>query len=501
MKGFFMRTLLLCLVLASAVSAQNAVLVGSYFFQNTFNSQRPGSLPLTPVNPSGSNSFVTDTVFGQQRVVYDVRGAASPDSAQGGLTWQGKGRVPVDNYSMEIICAVSGSGWRRILDLQNRQISEGLYFDPTGYINYYSGLGGIFAGAVPANTYAHIVLVKRGTFIAIYLNGKLADSRNDATDFGTIKARYNPDQLVHLFLDDNSTAEWAPSRVALFRAYSGALTEAEIKELAATPFTSVIGIPKPGFQSSGIVNSASYSSANAISPGSFFSIFGTDLADNTGDWGQAFTGNTAPRRLNNVRVLINDQEAFVVFTSPGQVNALAPDNIPDGPVTVVVENGPQLRSAVVPSTARRINPAVFRFNAENSRYLASTANDGSAYIAPANLFGTGGSLNGLAIRPARPGEFIVLYATGTGPTTPAVPAGQIPAARNGGYPLANTSEVRLTGNGQTVTVRPAYAGLSGFPGLIQIVFEVPNISTGDYETTIVVNGQSSPTGAFLPIAR
>ena len=104
--------------------------------------------------------------------------------------------------------------------------------------------------------------------------------------------------------------------------------------------------------------------------------------------------NVAPRRLNNVRVLVNDLEAFVAFTSSAQINAIAPDNLIDGPVTVLVEYS-NLRSTSVPSQSRRINPAVFRFTPQNSRYLASTANDGTAYIGPANLFGTNGSLNGL----------------------------------------------------------------------------------------------------------
>jgi uncharacterized protein (TIGR03437 family) len=273
-----------------------------------------------------------------------------------------------------------------------------------------------------------------------------------------------------------------------------------VKEIYGAPFTSTVGLPKPGFQSSGIVNSASYSPTNAITPGGFFTVFGTDLGDDFGDWGQSFVNNVAPRRLNNVRVLVNDQEAFIAFTSSAQINAIAPDNLPDGPVTVLVEYS-NLRSTTVSTQARRINPAVFRFTPQDSRYLAATANDGSAYIGPANLFGTNGSLNGLALRPARPGEYVVLYGTGLGPTAPAVPAGQIPPARNGGYPLTSASEIRLTLNGQTTSVVPAYSGLSGFPGLHQLVFQVPSVPAGDYQTVLVVNGLASPSGTFLPISQ
>jgi uncharacterized protein (TIGR03437 family) len=496
-----MRYIISCLLLAASCGfAQPAVQVASYFFQNNFNAQRASAEPITPVDPAGTSRFITDSVFGQPRTVYDIRDSPSPRNAQGGLTFTAGSRIARDTYSVEMVFSIqNANGWRRIFDCNNRRLSEGLYLDPSGFLNYYSGASSVGNDRLAVGTYYHVVVVKRPREIYLYLNGALVASATGVS-IGEIDPVYNANNILNFLLDDSESIEWAPARIALFRVYSGNLTAAQVREIWASPFTSTVGVPPPGFQSSGIVNSASYASANAISPGGFFSIFGTDLADATGDWGQSFVNNSAPRRLNNVRVLVNDRESFVVFTSPGQVNALAPDNLPDGPVTVVVENG-NLRSAVVPSTSRIVNPAVFRFNAQNNRFLASTANDGSAYIAPANLFGTNGSLSGLAVRPARPGEFIVLYATGLGPTNPAVPAGQIPVARTGGYPLTNTSEIRLTRNGQTSTVRPAYAGLSAFPGLIQVVFQVPELANGEYEAVIVVGGQASPSAAFLPIAR
>ena len=497
-----MRKVLSLLVLSSALGqAQNAVQVSNYLFQNNLNPQRVGSAPLTASNPSGNNRFVTDTVFGQARTVYDVTGSANPRSAQGGLTYQAKDKVPRDSYSMEFIFAMSAgsTGWRRIYGCVNLARGEGLYLDPSGYLAYYSGVSSTANDKLTPGTYYHVIMVKKPGEVLLYLNGVLVASRTDGTTLGVMDASANPEQLVQLFLDDD-VFEWAPARIALFRVYAGPLSATEVKDIYAAPFTSTIGLPKPGFQSSGIVNSASYSPSNAITPGGFFTIFGTDLGDDFGDWGQSFVDNFAPRRLNNVRVLVNDQEAFIAFTSSAQINAIAPDNITDGPVTVLVEYS-NLRSTTVSTQSRRINPAVFRFTPQDSRYLASTANDGSAYIGPANLFGTNGSLNGLALRPARPGEYVVLYGTGLGPTAPAVPAGQIPPARNGGYPLTSSSEIRLTLNGQTTTVVPAYSGLSGFPGLHQLVFLIPDVPSGDYETVLVVNGLSSPAGTYLPISR
>lgn len=491
------------LIVAAAAQAQNAVQVSAYHFQNNLKPFRADSKPLVAVDPSNGNSFVTDTVFGQQRTVYDIQGRENPKEAQGGLTYQGKDKTPRDNYSAEIVIKLPATAeWRKILDFRNRSASEGLYLDPSGWLSF-NNVAGTDAEKITSGNYFHAVAVKASGTLSLYMNGVLAGFRTDTgpPGVGLMPALENPDQLVHILLG-HSPYYWSSARVALFRMYSGALTAAEVKALAASPFTSTIGLPRPGFQPSGIVNSASFSADNAISPGALFTIFGNDLTDNEGtDWGQSFVNNMAPRRLNNTRVLINDQEAFVVFTSFGQVNALAPDNIPDGPVTVVVENG-TLRSTAVASQARRINPAVFRFNPQDSKYLAATANDGSAYIGPANLFGTNGVLNGLALRPARPGEYVVLYGTGLGLTAPPVPAGQIPPTRSGGYPLSSASAVNLrSAGGQVTTVTPAYAGLTGFPGLHQVVFLVPDLPDGDYETSLAVAGLSSPAGTFLTIGR
>ena len=69
-------------------------------------------------------------------------------------------------------------------------------------------------------------------------------------------------------------------------------------------------------------------------------------------------------------------------------------------------------------------------------------------------------------RPAQPGETIQIYATGFGPTTPAVPAGQVvgnPA------PLSNLTQLHVTIGGVAATVE--YAGIA---------------SAGDYQINVVV---------------
>jgi uncharacterized protein (TIGR03437 family) len=487
----------------SIAEAQTPVsLISSYQFQGSLNPEKLGSLPLTAVDPQNANRFVRDTVFGQERQVYEW-GGGSASAQQGGLIYSGRDLFNRASYSLELIFTfTSGSGYRRVLDIYNRTSDDGFYIDQNNRLNWYPAFAN--TGGPSANgQYTHAVITVHNNLMIIYLNGQETARSSSTFQGGTIPEGANPQQLIHLFLDNTgsgSTNEWAPGRIALFRVYNSTLTAAQVNTLFTSPFTATVGLDQPYFSSVRVVNAASNSNQAPISPNAFFTIFGANLSGPAGPWDNAFTNNFAPRNLNNVRVLIDGQEAFLSFTRTDQLNVLAPDNVAEGPVSVVVEsNG--VRSTPVTVQARRLNPSLFLFGPQNGRYAASTANDGSAYIAPPNLFGTGGVLFGLPIRPARPGEFIVFYANGLGPTAPAIPAGQIPPPRDGAYPLLNPVEVRLTAQtgGASATVVPVYAGLSGFPGLYQVVFQTPNLPNGEYQAILSIGGVTSPAGVFLAI--
>ncbi len=498
--------LVVLLFLVSCLWAQNppATLVSTYTFGNSLEPARAGSPALTAANPQNQNRFLTDTVFGENRTVYEWGGAAT-NAQQGGLIYSGLNRFSRTSYTLELIMRFNSStGFRRIIDLTNRTTNTGLYLNPANRLEWFAGFsGGEFAAG---GAYNHIVVAVTGNSLTVYLNNQLAFRSTSNFLNANILETNNPEELVHLFLDNSggsATSEWGPGRIALFRAYDGALTADQVAQIFRAPFASTVGTSAPLLSSAGVVNAASFSTTNPISASSFFTIFGSNLADASGFWGSAFVNNVAPRSLNGVRVLVQDQEAFIVFTSGGQLNVLAPESLPEGPVSLVVENN-GTRSAPVTVQSRRTNPAFFRFSPNNNRYFASTANDGSAYIAPSNLFDNSGVLDGLPVRPAKPGEFIVLYGNGLGLTAPTVPGGQIPPPRAGGHPLASPSTLRMTSTDGAVTrtLTPAYAGLSGFPGLFQVVFAVPtDLPDGDYETVFTVSGISSPGGTFVPVRR
>ena len=102
--------------------------------------------------------------------------------------------------------------------------------------------------------------------------------------------------------------------------------------------------------------------------------------------------------------------------------------------------------------------------------------------------------------PAHPGEIVVLYATGLGPTRPNPPYGQVPAAA---ALIERLDEFAILLDGAAVDpARIAYAGQTpGFAGLYQINLVLPEATPSDPEVRIAVGDDISPGGVFLPVRR
>jgi uncharacterized protein (TIGR03437 family) len=102
-----------------------------------------------------------------------------------------------------------------------------------------------------------------------------------------------------------------------------------------------------------------------------------------------------------------------------------------------------------------------------------------------------GSIVGVNTVPAAPGETIVLWGSGFGPTTPAYPFGvEIPAT-----PVFSTSNnVVVTLNGAPATVYANVAALaSTYAGLYQLGVTIPaSLANGTYTIITTVNGITSP---------
>ena len=232
---------------------------------------------------------------------------------------------------------------------------------------------------------------------------------------------------------------------------------------------------------SGVSNNAS--GAPAITSGSWVSIYGTNLSATTRGWQTSdFSGNTLPTKLDGVSVTIDGRSAAVYYVSPGQLNVQAPGDSAIGAVQVVVANS--WGSATATATLAQYSPGFFSLG----KYVAAVHATDGAYVAPTGYFGPGA-----ASRPAAPGETILLFGTGFGPTTPAVPAGQ---AFIGAAPLADVTQFHIAIGGVPAAV--SFAGLVA-AGEYQFNVVVPPLPDGDQPVAATIAGAATQAGLSLSV--
>lgn len=217
--------------------------------------------------------------------------------------------------------------------------------------------------------------------------------------------------------------------------------------------------------------------------GSWVTLYGSALAPATRTWREAeIVNGKLPESLDNVSVRINNQPASIYYISPTQINVLAPDTTADGPAQVTVTSA-GLTSDPVSVEFKRFSPGFFEFP---NQYAAAVRTDG-AYLGPDGLF------TGLTTVAARPGDTILLYGTGFGPTNPATSPSQMPSAP---APTANAVKVQIHNQSAEVT----FAGLVS-PGLYQFNVKVPDLADGEYPVTAEVGGVRTTKFVKLRVAR
>jgi uncharacterized protein (TIGR03437 family) len=217
----------------------------------------------------------------------------------------------------------------------------------------------------------------------------------------------------------------------------------------------------------------------AVTPGGWFYVKGTELAETTRIWGGSDFAdpNTLPTDLNGVEVWVNGAPVPVYFISPGQVNAQAPANI-SGTITVqVVRLG--LPSNTLTAPVAQIQPSLYYYQAGSKSYAAALFLDYTIMGDPAVVPGT---------RKAKPGDIIQLYASGLAPS------------QSGS---AVTSPVPITGVGVTIGTTDAqvlFAGLVA-PGQFQVNFTVPQLPAGEYSIKVSTSGKTSQPNVLFEIGQ
>ena len=232
----------------------------------------------------------------------------------------------------------------------------------------------------------------------------------------------------------------------------------------------------PQFAASGVVNGAN--PQGGIAPNTWIAIKGMNLAETTRNWNPGdFVNGDLPIDLDNVRVLVNDDPAYVYFVSPTQVNILTSTDLATGPAQIQVNNN-GLVSTISQVQVQALAPALFT---TDGKHVMATHADGTAVgtAAPAT--------------PAKPGETIWLSGTGFGPTNPEIPDGKVITTP---LPLATTPTATVAG----VLAQVTAANLTS-AGLYQIAVTIPaSTANGDAQVIVQVGDQATPP-VLIPVQR
>ena len=248
---------------------------------------------------------------------------------------------------------------------------------------------------------------------------------------------------------------------------------------AQISITLVVTGTQPGPTIAGLGSAATF--LPPIASATWVAIVGTNLSQTTYTWqGTDFVNGQVPTSLEGVSVSINGIAAYVEYISSTQINVLAPDDATVGPVQVQVTVAGQTSNSLSTPKAQ-FAPAFFTF--------------GDGYVAAQHLsyvpVGAPNLLPGVVTTPAQPGETIVLYGTGFGPTNPPLPTAQLVITPE---PLANSVQITIGGVMAPVT----FNGLVG-PGLYQFNVTVPNLPSGDAAVLAKIGGAATQTGVSVTV--
>jgi uncharacterized protein (TIGR03437 family) len=215
--------------------------------------------------------------------------------------------------------------------------------------------------------------------------------------------------------------------------------------------------------------------SSVIAPNTWVEIKGESLAlPEVRTWQSSdFVNGQLPTELDGVSVTMNGERSFVYYIGLSQIDVLTPPDLSPGPVQVVVTVA-TVSSAPFASQAQALSPSLFVIS-------------GGPYVAAAHA---DGSLIGSSA-PAKPGETILLFANGFGPTNVPVVGGSMSQSGT----LSPLPAIVIGG----VNAAVSFAGLVT-PGEFQFNVVVPSsLGNGDQSIVATYGGQSTQTGTLITI--
>jgi uncharacterized protein (TIGR03437 family) len=142
------------------------------------------------------------------------------------------------------------------------------------------------------------------------------------------------------------------------------------------------------------------------------------------------------------------------------------------------------------ATRARLAPtlqSVSQFNIGGTAYVVAQTPDFKSFI------GRPAMIPGVPFVTAKPGDTVLIYALGCGPTKPATQAGVV-AAQNS--PLASSYQLKIGGVPATVN----FAGMvAGSIGLYQFNVVVPSVTAGDQTIDLTVDGIGNAQNLYIVI--
>lgn len=291
----------------------------------------------------------------------------------------------------------------------------------------------------------------------VRLNGRLLDYA------GLNAWLVNPDGTAAL-------APRLPARLTNMVLGAGGFAGAQMgpAEAATAQYGIFVGVRAPVFQGTGVfldpagvVNGASFAPwPHPVAPGAIVSLFGTGLATRQVSAG----AYPLPTKLDDVEVTVNGAAAPLYFVSPTQVSIQVPYGLSGSQARFRVTNGRGASNEVTAALAATC-PGVF-FSGD---YRGAVLHADYSLVSAAN--------------PARPGETVMLWLTGLGELSPAVPAGAAHPAAPLAWAVATPISVFFGGEPAPPVLFSG--GAPGFAGLNQINVTIP---------------LSAPVGASVPVA-
>jgi uncharacterized protein (TIGR03437 family) len=235
-----------------------------------------------------------------------------------------------------------------------------------------------------------------------------------------------------------------------------------------------------------------FGTSPVVQPGTWISIYGANLI--SGSIPESWSGNY-PTALGGTTVTINNKLAYLWYVSPTLINLQAPDDDTRGSVSVVVSNANGSGTASVTLADQSPSFSLLGDGKHVAGIIVRPDGSGSngAGANSYDILGPTGTALGYKTVAAKPGDTVVVFGVGFGPTNPAVAAGQ----PYSGSAATATGSLVFTINGKLVT--PFFVGV-GLPGLFQVNLTVPSgLGTGDQPLLLKASGVPSQPGVVIAL--